>query len=94
MQFDSIEWDEKKRISNTEKHGLDFLDVVHVFDGPCLLATANTVGGESRSLAIGMLDDVCVVVIFTLRGTTLRVISMRKARQNERKQYDEKILSG
>ena len=30
MQFDSIEWDEKKRISNTEKHGLDFLDVVHV----------------------------------------------------------------
>ena len=92
MRFDQIEWDETKRTSNIKKHGLDFLDVLHVFDGPCLLATANTVGGESRSLAIGMLDDVCVVIIFTLRGTTLRVISMRKARRNERKQYDEEIL--
>ncbi len=46
MQFDQIEWDEKKRISNTKKHGSDFLDVVHVLDGPCLLATATTVRGE------------------------------------------------
>jgi uncharacterized DUF497 family protein len=28
------EWDEKKRLSNLAKHGIDFLDAARVFDGP------------------------------------------------------------
>jgi uncharacterized DUF497 family protein len=27
-------WDERKRLSNAEKHGLDFLDPALVFPGP------------------------------------------------------------
>ena len=57
MQFDEIEWDSNKRLSNIEKHGLDFADAIDVLDGPCLIGAAKTVGGEHRSLATGMLDD-------------------------------------
>ena len=27
------EWDEQKRLGNIQKHGIDFFDVVQVFDG-------------------------------------------------------------
>jgi uncharacterized DUF497 family protein len=29
-----FEWDENKREQNLEKHGLDFTDVISVFDDP------------------------------------------------------------
>jgi uncharacterized DUF497 family protein len=29
-----FEWDERKRLLNLEKHGLDFLDVAVVFEAP------------------------------------------------------------
>jgi uncharacterized protein len=89
MHFDGIEWDENKRVINIEKHGLDFQDAFDVLDGPCLHLPANVVRGEVRSLALGMLDDVCVCIIYTMRGTVLRVISMRKARWYERQRYCE-----
>ncbi|MGH7052961.1 MAG: BrnT family toxin [Stellaceae bacterium] len=89
MEFAEIEWDENKRLSNIEKHGLDFSDAIDVVDGLCLWRSARTVAGEPRLMAIGMLDDVCVCVIGTLRGSVLRVISMRKARHEERQHYQE-----
>jgi len=30
----TFEWDERKRLSNLEKHGLDFFDVITVFESP------------------------------------------------------------
>jgi uncharacterized protein len=89
MDFDSLEWDENKRLRNIEKHGLDFWDAFDVLDGPCLHLPARVVRGEVRSLALGMLDEVHVCIIYTMRGTVLRVISMRKARWYERQHYHE-----
>ena len=74
-----VEWDEDKRLKNIEKHALDFVDAIDALEGPCLRRPARTVEGELRSMAIGMLDDVCVCVIYAMRGSVLRVISMRKA---------------
>lgn len=87
--FDSLEWDENKRRSNIEKHYLDFVDAIYVLRGPCLRQPAKMVLGEVRWMAIGMLDDVCVTLIYTMRGSVLRVISMRKARHGEKQHYDE-----
>lgn len=87
--FESIEWDENKRLSNIDKHYLDFLDAVYVLSGPCLQLSAKTVQGEIRWMAVGMLDDVCVTLIYTMRGRMLRLISMRKARNGEQQQYDK-----
>jgi uncharacterized DUF497 family protein len=87
--FDSVEWDEIKRLNNIAKHALDFRDAIYLFRSPYLRLTARTVNGEARSMAVGMLDDIHVAVVYTLRGSALRVISMRKARNDERRHYDE-----
>ncbi len=87
MEFDDIEWDENKRNSNIDKHKLDFRDVVRILDSPYLEAPARESDGEPRWLIIGRLEDIAVSIICTMRGRVLRVISMRKARKNERENY-------
>ncbi len=84
MEF---EWHEAKRLTNIEKHGIDFLDADLVFGGPHLLGPARTAGTEQRWIAVGMLDDVYAAVIFTRRGDTIRLISMRSARDAEKRRY-------
>jgi uncharacterized DUF497 family protein len=87
MEF---EWHEEKRLANIEKHGIDFLDADIVFGGPHLVGFARTVEGEARWMAVGMLDDVYVTVIFTPRGSTIRrLISMRRARRGERERHQD-----
>jgi len=84
-----FEWDKDKRNTNIAKHRIDFEDADVVFEGPHLLSNARDVAGEQRWLATGMIDDVHVTVIYTLRGDVVRIISMRKARKNERRRYNE-----
>jgi uncharacterized DUF497 family protein len=91
--LDEVEWDENKRLSNLEKHYLDFWDAPKALGGPCLRMEAKTIKGEIREMAIGMLEDVCITVIYTRRGSVTRLISMRKARGSERVHY-EKIFGG
>ena len=89
MDCTDIEWDAAKRRGNLAKHGLDFADALGVLEDPCLLLPERTSGEEYRAMAIGRLADVHVCLIFTLRGTVLRVISMRKARRDERLHHDQ-----
>jgi len=84
MEF---EWDEDKREINIAKHGLNFADVWMVFRNPHVIKEARAAGPETRHLAIGMLSDVFVTVVFTRRGNAIRVISMRRSRRDERRQY-------
>jgi uncharacterized DUF497 family protein len=84
-----FEWDEAKRLSNIAKHGLDFADSDLFFGSPHLVGPAKTVDGETRWLAVGMIDDVYVTTVFTGRGSTVRIISMRRARDGERKKHQE-----
>jgi uncharacterized protein len=84
-----FEWNEAKRLANIEKHGLDFLDADLLFGNPHLIGPANAVDGEQRWLMVGTLDDVYVTLIFTRRGSVIRAISMRRARDAERKRHQE-----
>lgn len=88
-EFDGVEWDETKRRSNIAKHYLDFADAAQVLRGPYLRLGGRTVNEEGRWMAIGMLDDVCVAIVYTRRGSSLRLISMRKARRYEAWHYDQ-----
>ena len=84
MEF---EWDETRRLATIEKHGLDFLDADLLFGGPHIVSPARLVAGERRWLAVGLIEDVHVTAIFTRRGDATRVISMRKARDDERERH-------
>ncbi|HUL11434.1 MAG TPA: BrnT family toxin [Methylococcaceae bacterium] len=86
MQF---EWDEQKRLSNLDKHGLDFLDVWAVFEDKHVIVPSNHDENEERFLAIGVLEGRFVTVIYTLRSDAVRVISFRRARHAEKRRYQE-----
>lgn len=85
-----FEWDEGKRRSNLAKHLIDFADVPRVFQGP-VLEKSVVRGGEARVFALGLLEDVAVVVIYTERRGVRRIISARRAHRDERKHLENKI---
>ena len=89
-----LEWDERKRLVNLEKHGLDFLDAIEVFEGPHIVVPSVYDGGEERSLAIGLLQGRSVTAVYTFRSGAIRIISFRRARHEERQKYQELFGGG
>ncbi len=86
-----FEWDENKRRTNIQKHGLDFRDAWKVFNYPMLIALDDREDyGEDRYIGIGMLERRIVVVVYTERSEdTIRIISMMKALTHERNRYEQ-----
>jgi uncharacterized protein len=88
MDVRKYEWDERKRLANIEKHDIDFFDVHYVLEGIYLsMPAGNTT--EPRFRAIGPLNDILMTIIYTIRGDAIRVISARRARRNERREYQK-----
>ena len=88
MQF---EWDENKNIANIHKHGINFADVVDMFNHPMLSLVDNSqYYEEERWIAIGLIQRLIGVVVYTERhGDTIRIISARKATKHEVKRYEQ-----
>ncbi len=83
MQY---EWDEAKRQSNAQKHGVDFA-AVETFDWESALVERSDRGGEVRYVAIGYIDIRLYCLVFTERGIRIRVISLRCASRGEERRY-------
>ena len=88
-----FEWDDDKRLTNLEKHGVDFLDVDVMFQGG-LLVEPSSYTGEQRFRALGLLRGKVFAVIYTMRGDAYRIISVRRARHEEREAYHEAFGEG
>ncbi len=84
MEF---EWDEAKRAANLEKHGLDFVLMAELLEQEVLYQPARSAAEEGRWMATGAVGGRWVTAVFTLRGARVRVISMRRARDGERRHY-------
>lgn len=86
-----FEWDEAKNRANRQKHGLDFRHAEEMFLGRYHLFVRGDVREhyeEERWSGLGMFGDTVAVVIFTNPAPdTIRVISLRKAKQNEKNEY-------
>ena len=87
-------WNPDKAASNFEKHGIDFRDTAFVFADPFRIEREDTRQdyGETRYQTIGMVCDVLLFVVYTLRGEDeeiCHIISARKAETRERKEYHE-----
>ncbi len=81
-------WDENKRQSNLAKHGLDFADAHKVFNAAIVLFEDNRFCyGEQRMVAVGLLDITVVIVVHVDDDDTIKIISMRRANNNEQKLY-------
>ncbi len=81
-----FEWDERKRVLNLEKHGIDFRDAVGLFDHPHLTVETSR-NGEVRKVSLGTVAQCVIAVVCTDRAGTVRIISARAARRNERQAY-------
>jgi uncharacterized DUF497 family protein len=82
-----FEWDEAKRLANIEKHDIDFRRARLLFDGRTILITLVPKPVEIRLSAIGELDGRMVTAYWTIRGRMIRLISVRRARREERRKY-------
>ena len=84
-----FEWDINKNKSNTEKHGITFEDASKVFDDETsLIEFSRLDGDEERIQIIGkILDIVIIIVAYTKRNESTRIISARKASKIERGKY-------
>ena len=85
-----FEWDPAKAEANRRKHWVRFAEAIGVFDDEQAVMLLDENADEERYLAIGMDGYARVlVVVYTWRGDTVRIISARKATRSEERQYAE-----
>ncbi len=82
-----FEWDEAKRLATLAARKLDFRDAVAAFDGRLVMEGAAWRDGEERFATVVLLDGKFHTVIWTWRGASRRIISFRRARDGEERQY-------
>ena len=86
-----IEFDPKKNTANLRKHGVSLAEGDGVLNDPLALTIEDEAAeGEQRFLTLGMnVLGALMVVVWTRRGESIRVISVRKAEPRERRAYEE-----
>jgi uncharacterized DUF497 family protein len=89
---DSIEWDSNKERANIIKHGVSFSNAIIVLQDDMAITIEDIHPDERRFVTIGM-DDTgkILVVVYTFRGESIRIISARKATAKEIAVYQGKI---
>ena len=83
-----IEYDQAKREKTLLERGLDFARADEIFAGIHFTGEDVRVNyQETRHISIGWLDKRLVVLVWTPRGGTRRIISMRKANEREQARF-------
>ncbi len=83
-----LEWDENKRLTNLQKHQIDFIGSEEVFNGYTVTFEDGSVDyDEQRFVTFGQLQERVVAVVHTERNENLRIISIRKATKHEERYY-------
>ena len=79
----SFEFDPAKSQSNRAKHGVDFVEAQRLWSDPVLLEIPAKTEDEPRSLVVGLIDGKHWSAVITYRGAHIRLISVRRARNEE-----------
>ncbi len=94
MHDGKYQWDDIKAASNHAKHGVTFEAARDVFKDPFAIEFVDDREdyGEERLILIGMAGHHLLVVVYTLRGDSIRLISARGAEPFEQRQYHERNI--
>ena len=85
-----ITFDEAKRQANIKMHGLDFIGCDAIWDNFTITREDKRhVYGEKRLVTFELLKGDVVVLVYTERGDTPHIISLRKAEKYEARYYFE-----
>jgi uncharacterized protein len=90
-----INYDLAKRQATLDNRGLNFADASIVFAGPTItVQDIRRDYGEVRFQTVGFLADRMVMVVWTPRGETRHVMSMRKCNNREKAIYQKRFDQG
>ena len=80
-----FEWDPAKAQTNLSDHKVSFPYATRVFLDPHRQERLDTREeyGEDRWIVLGCVDEWFLFVVYTLRGSNIRLISARKAHRND-----------
>ena len=86
-----FEWDESKERINISKHGIDFSTAALVFGDDNRIEKYDDLHSisEDRYITIGEINGIAiiVVVVYTERENSIRIISARLATKSEKEAY-------
>jgi uncharacterized DUF497 family protein len=83
-----ISFDAAKREKTRQERGVDFQDAREVFAGRHYSQqSAQEQHNEIRIVTVGFLQERMVIIVWTPRGETHHIISMRKANAREQRRY-------
>jgi hypothetical protein len=85
MEF---EFDERKSKANKAKHGIDFVEAQALRDDVDLLQIPARTEDELRNIVVGRIGEKHWSAIVTPRGERIRIISVRRSRDEERELYE------
>ena len=90
-----FEWDSSKAASNAEKHGVSFEEARTVFydEHALVMPDPDHSSTEERFIILGLSSALRILVVvhcFRKSGSSIRVISARRAGTKEQKPYWEK----
>ncbi len=81
-------WDIDKARINEEKHGVSFEEAAELLQGSFAYVQSN-LNNERRIKAVARDRGEYFTIIFTPRGSAIRIISARHASEKERRFYDK-----
>jgi len=82
-----FEFDPNKSKSNKQKHGIDFYTARRLWKDPRRVEIPARWVDEPRFLIIASMGKEIWSAIYTVRNERIRIISVRKARGNEKEIY-------
>ena len=83
-----FEFDPRKSHSNKKKHGIDFVDAQALWDDANLIEIPAKTTDEPRYLVVGRIGEAHWSGIITYRDDRIRIISMRRSREEEFTLYE------
>ena len=83
-----IAFDPEKDAANIAKHGLSLADFKGFESEPEIRLDDRYHYAEVRYRAYGRIAELGFCVVFTMRATTMRVISFRRAHNKEMRRYE------
>jgi uncharacterized protein len=84
----NIEFDPEKDRLNRQKHGISLAEAARLdLESAALVRDDRRDYGEDRFRAYGLLNGRMHMLAFTMRGTNVRAISLRKASPTEVRRY-------
>lgn len=89
-----FEYDPEKSAENKRKHGLDFEEAQALWNDAALVEIPARVTDELRWVVIGKLEEKHWSAVVTRRGESIRLISVRRSRDEEVAIYEGEDESG